>query len=337
MIQENRVIKVNRSYWEIFQNGKVVKGTINNSYKAKMMPAVGDFVVTEYVDDDKVLIVDIRKRKNELVKEYDENNLKFTKFVNNGKQVVAANIDKIFIVTSMNNDFNIGKMERFIILSDIPDVQRYIVLSKADVCENEIEYVDALTNKFPHVEIITTSAVTGQGLKELLGVWKKGETAVFIGSSGVGKSTLVNKLYGQEITKTNDVRKKDDKGRHTTSASTLFEVDGGRFIIDTPGVREVGLSNLTAEKIAEVFDEIENLSQKCKRYKCTHTKEDGCAVKDAVEKGIIDKKIVERYIKLKNAKNIKKQKGLENKSFKDKAKSRNKKYFKRNNEIDEDL
>ena len=101
MIQNNRIIKVNRSYWEISQNGKIVKGIINNSYKGKTMPAVGDFVVTKKIDDDKFLIVDIQKRKNELVKEYDENNVKFTKVINGGKQVIASNIDKILNATKI--------------------------------------------------------------------------------------------------------------------------------------------------------------------------------------------------------------------------------------------
>ena len=254
MIQNNRVIKVNRDCWNISQNGKVVKGIINNSFRAKSMPAVGDFVVSEDIGDNKVLILDIAERKNELVKDYNGYNFKFSNMMNRGKQIVATNIDKIFIVTSLNNDFNIGKIERFVILADIKNVEKYIVLSKADICQNTEKYIDELKSRFPNIGVILTSGKTGEGLQNLLSVWKEGETAVFIGSSGVGKSTLVNMLMGEEIAKTNAIRERDDKGRHTTSASTLFETNN-RFIIDTPGVREVGLSSISQEELAEVFSQ----------------------------------------------------------------------------------
>lgn len=338
MIQNNRIIKVNRSYWEIAYNGNIKKGIINNTYKANMMPAVGDFAITEKIDDEKVLIVDLVPRKNELIKDYDEKNFKFSKFINNGKQVVAANIDKIFVVTSLNKDFNMGKIERFLLLANLQNAETCLILSKVDICENKDEYLSQLKNRFPRLTVITTSGISGQGVDELLDVWKSGETAVFIGSSGVGKSTLVNKLYGEEIAKTGEIRARDDKGKHTTSASTLFEVVGGRFVIDTPGVREVGLSDVSEEKMSEVFAIIEQLAKQCKKYKCTHTKEDGCAVKIAVENGEIDKKILERYVKINRKKTAtqKKQSDSVGKDFKAKAKIRAKKYYKRRN-FDEDI
>ncbi len=335
MIENNRVIKVNRSYWEIVQNGSVVRGVINNSYKGQMMPAVGDFVVTEKIDEGRVLILDLKPRMNELVKDYDEKNLRFTKLVNSGRQVVAANINKIFIVTSLNKDFHMGKLERFLILSDIKKAERIVVLSKADVCDDVEKYLKELNQRFPKIKTIVTSGKTGEGLDLLLEEWKSGETAVFIGSSGVGKSTLVNTLIGQEITKTNDVRARDDRGRHTTSASTLFEVVGGRYIIDTPGVREVGLASVSDEELSEIFALIEDSAKECKKYKCTHTKEDGCAVKQAVAGGMIDKKILERYIKLNNAK-LSRKKNASQKSLKDVSKAKLKRNYKRKKLSDEE-
>ena len=167
-------------------------------------------------------------------------------------------------------------------------------------------------------------------MDDLFSEWHEGQTAVFIGSSGVGKSSLVNFLHGEVVAKTNDVRGTDDKGRHTTSASTLREVNN-RYIIDTPGVREVGINSASKELIADVFAQIEELAKDCKRYKCTHTKEDGCAVRKAVDEGKLDKKIVERYIKINKSAQGLKRKKIENLTYKQKSKNSMKKFYKNSN------
>ena len=226
MIQKNRVIKVNRGYWEIFDGEKLVRGIINNSYLGKTMPVVGDFVKASKIDDTKVLILDVQERKNELVKEYDEKNLKITKSLNNGKQIVAANIDVVFIVSSLNNEFNIGKIERLLILANLKNAKRCLVLSKKDLCKDYETYVKEITERFPQLQVILTSIVTGEGKDEIFEYWKPRQTAIFIGSSGVGKSSLVNMLGGEQKAKTGEIRMRDDKGKHTTSASTLFDQMG---------------------------------------------------------------------------------------------------------------
>lgn len=335
MIQKNRVIKVNRGYWEIFDGEKLVRGIINNSYLGKTMPVVGDFVVTSKIDDTKVLILDVQERKNELVKEYDEKNLKITKSLNNGKQIVAANIDVVFIVSSLNNEFNIGKIERLLILADLKNAKRCLVLSKKDLCKDYETYVKEITERFPQLQVILTSIVTGEGKDEIFEYWKPRQTAIFIGSSGVGKSSLVNMLSGEQKAKTGEIRMRDDKGKHTTSASTLFEIYD-RFVIDTPGVREVSLTNVNGESLGDIFSKIEEIAEDCEYSSCTHTKEKGCAVRRAVREGKLDISEVERYLKLKNQKRKILGKRVQPDMYKSKLKSKQVKTYKRNNKINFD-
>lgn len=202
-------------------------------------------------------------------------------------QVIAANVDLAFIVTSMNGDLNPRRIERYLAAAWQSGARPVIVLTKSDLCADtgpQTAEIEALAAGCP---VVSISARQGVGLDALLGHLAPGETCVLIGSSGVGKSTLVNVLLGEQRMATQAVREGDDKGRHTTSHRELVLLPGGGLIVDTPGVREIGLVD-AEEGVSVVFDDIEQLTGTCKFSDCAHANEPGCAVRAALDDGTLD-------------------------------------------------
>ncbi|UCH13786.1 MAG: ribosome small subunit-dependent GTPase A [Bacteroidales bacterium] len=254
-------------------------------------PAVGDWVAVSVFDNNLAIIHKILPRKNLLERQ------SVGKF--GEKQPIAANIDFAFIMQSADRDFNINRLERYLTICYSARVVPIIVLSKTDlISETESGILlKKLGSRIGNIRVFAISNQTKAGYDRLLKVLKKGKTYCILGSSGVGKSTLINNLAGKDVMRTRSISISTKKGRHTTSHRELIVLEGGGIFIDNPGMREVGIAD-TADGLETAFDTIFNLSGDCKFKDCTHTHEKGCAVLAAVEKGILDKATYNNYLKI---------------------------------------
>ena len=252
-------------------------------------PVVGDWVLLDRTDNKNgdAIIHKVLSRKS-----YFSRKIAGSRY---DRQIVAANIDYIFICTALNNDFNINRLERYIAVAWDSMAIPVIVLTKSDLCEDIDERLKEVKEVAIGIEILVTSSFNENGYEKVKEYIKSGITIAFIGSSGVGKSTLINKILNKDILKTNSVDE-NDKGRHTTTHRELFVLEEGGVIIDTPGMRELGLMSADVDKS---FSNIEELESQCKFSDCTHKNEPKCAVREAIEKGELDLDRLERYRKLK--------------------------------------
>nr|WP_114490180.1 ribosome small subunit-dependent GTPase A [Halanaerobium sp. ST460_2HS_T2] len=270
--------------------GEVLAEITGKMRYSNKFPAVGDWVVIDLQNNrERAIIHDILPRKSKFSRKVAGDNTE--------EQIVAANIDTVFIVTSLNQDFNLRRLERYLTIAWNSGAKPVIVLSKADLCaEAQAKKLEVETIAFG-VPIHIVSSFTGEGLEELGEYLETGHTAALLGSSGVGKSTIINQLMGSERMKVNEIRVSDGKGKHTTTHRELFVLDSGGIVIDTPGMREVQLWGGN-EGIKESFEDIEVLAQNCKFNDCQHDSEPGCAVKKAIKKGELSEKRLESYRKL---------------------------------------
>ena len=212
-------------------------------------------------------------------------------------QIIAANVDTAFIVSSMNRDFNLNRIERYLALAHEAGVTAVLVLTKRDLCDEAERYISEAHSLDPSLVVIAVNGLDAESVAALSPWCGVGNTVVFLGSSGVGKSTLVNTLFGREMELTHGIREDDEKGRHTTTGRTLHPMPGGGLLLDTPGMRELQLA-ACEHGIEETFAEITVLAERCRFSDCVHQGEPGCAVAEAVESGEIDSRRLANYHKL---------------------------------------
>ncbi|MFT3752543.1 MAG: ribosome small subunit-dependent GTPase A [Paludibacter sp.] len=213
------------------------------------------------------------------------------------RQLIAANVDTLFIVTSCNDDFNLSRLERYFALANAAGVEPVVVLTKADLSADVNRYLDELRDTAPNVIALAVNATAPAGVHVLAPWLAAGQTVAFAGSSGVGKSTLVNTLSMSNVQGTAGIREDDSKGRHTTTSRQMLQLQGGAWVIDTPGMRELKL-HVGEQALNAVFDDIEVLSAQCKFRDCAHQDDEGCAIWAAINRGELDERRLMSYQKL---------------------------------------
>ena len=255
-------------------------------------PTVGDWVIANFYDDKTFSIIhDVLQRKSMLKRKTPGKKIDF--------QLIAANIDVAFIVQSLDANFNLRRLERYLVMVNEGNIKPIMLLSKSDLLSSEqlADKMVQIKKILPNLPVLPFSNVNESGLKEVKDILKNRQTFCLLGSSGVGKTTLLNKLIGESVFETKTVREKDGKGRHATTRRQLITLDNGAMVVDTPGMRELG--NFSVQQgLGETFNDIETLSQKCQFRNCRHLDENGCAVLNAVFEGYLSETRYRNYIRM---------------------------------------
>ena len=252
-------------------------------------PAVGDWVMTDReVDSSRHAVIHhILKRKSLFTRKAAGREQM--------EQVIAANIDTVFICMSLNQDFNLRRLERYLTIAWDSMAAPVVVLTKSDLCADPKQKLIEVQSVAIGADVVLCSAENADGLDIIRNYTLPGKTIAFIGSSGVGKSTLINRLMGQDILAVKQIREDDDKGRHTTTHRQLLLLPGGGLVIDTPGMREL---QINTGDLSKTFEDIEEIALRCSYKNCAHQSEPGCAVKLAIENQTLSKQRFESYQKL---------------------------------------
>ena len=253
-------------------------------------PAVGDYVMASCADPDTAVIHQVLPRKSLFMRK--------AAGTSKTEQVVAVNIDTVFVCMSLNNDFNLRRLERYLAVAWESGAEPVVLLTKADLCGDLSRKQAEVESIAMGVTVLTSSAMESDGYRQVLPYITPGRTVAFVGSSGVGKSTLINRLLGEERLATDGLRN-DDKGHHTTTHRELLFLPNGAMVIDTPGMRELGMWD-AASGVEQTFTDIEALAARCRFRDCSHTGEPGCAVCEALRSGELDSSRWRSYQKLKS-------------------------------------
>jgi ribosome biogenesis GTPase len=281
-------------YWAVSASGELpveLSGRLRfDAAVPRELPAVGDWLAVRLSPDRTMgMAIRILPRKSVVARGTAGGTAE--------EQILAANVDTAFVVTTVDRDFNPRRLERYLSMIWSGGAQPVILLNKADLCPDHSGLLARTGSVFPGVSIHSLSALHDRGLDSLHPYLEPARTSVMLGSSGVGKSTLLNRLAGRDLQRLGDVRASDQRGRHTTSSRQMFLLSSGGLLIDTPGLRELRLSDATPG-LSRTFADIEGLAARCRFRDCRHRDEPECAVLEALDSGLLDRSHYDNYIKL---------------------------------------
>ncbi|QTA81147.1 Ribosome biogenesis GTPase [Desulfonema limicola] len=293
----SRVTAVNKDSFQIMKDAKQVFAEVTgkilfNADSPKDFPTVGDWVYARFYDNDTFAVIhEVIPRKSLLKRK--------TAGRKNEYQLIAANIDTAFIIQSFGSDYNLRRLERYLVIVNEGNISPVVLLSKSDLApEHERNRkLDDIKILMPNIEIIEFSNISLYGINKIKDILIPGKTYCLLGSSGSGKTTLLNNLSNDYVFETNEVREKDGKGRHTTTRRQLIHLENDAVIIDTPGMRELGNIDVSTG-INETFKEIVRLSEQCLYNNCTHTNENGCAILQALQDKVISQERYQNFVKM---------------------------------------
>lgn len=287
-----RICEIQKNNYVIKYEGSELPGKLKGSFfnEGAEVPVVGDYVKFLLNPAGDSTIVEIKERKSVLTRpDQSGHAIGFVK--NMMTQTMVANIDYAFIVASLNDNYNFNRIARYVSITLQGNATPVVILTKSDLCSNPGRYVREIEELSDKVKVHAISAIYGIGLDELNRYLIPGVTIALIGSSGVGKSTLVNAIVGRDVMKTSGIREDDSRGRHTTTHRQMIFLDNDVAFIDTPGMREIGLCDVD-EGINDTFADIKELETKCRFRDCGHNTEPDCAIKAAIESGELS---IDRY------------------------------------------
>lgn len=296
-----RICSIQRDSYKILYENQEIQAILKGQfYRTKNgdFPVVGDYVKFKFNEIGSSRIEEICPRKS-LLKRADQSGHAIGYVKTMLKQTMVANFDYVFILTSLNDNYNTNRIARYVSLTLQGGGIPVVILTKADLCDNVEDYVKEVRNFSDQVRVHVISSIKGEGLEDIRQYLQPNTTIALLGSSGVGKSTLVNALAGKEIMKTAAIREKDSKGRHTTTSRELMVLDNGVIMIDTPGMREVGMIEVI-DGIEEAFPEIDRLIGTCRFANCKHRTEPGCAILQALADGSLSEEKWNLYQNLEN-------------------------------------
>lgn len=285
-----RVIEVHRTNFIVQTENGPLTATVRGSFHEDGdFPKVGDYVELSDIQADTAVIESVLPRRSVIKRKAASRD---------EEQIIAANVDLIFIVMGLDGDFNVSRLERYLLLARQSGIPAVIVLNKADVHRDRDSAMADVQRVTGEASVCLVSALTGDGMEQLREYFEPDTTSVLLGSSGAGKSTIANWLLGEEQQATKATREDDNRGRHTTTSRQLFALPGGGFLIDTPGMRELGVLDSDTTDEAAIFDRIDDLAAECKFRNCDHNKSAGCAVLAALESGELNEREFQNYQKL---------------------------------------